>query len=50
MALVSYGRRVTDLAAAQPDAAAFVCEGEVLTRGALERDAKRRAREFAGAA
>jgi bile acid-coenzyme A ligase len=47
MALVSYGRRVTDLAAAQPDAIAFVCEEQVLTRGALERDANRRAREFA---
>jgi len=47
MALVSYGRRVTDLAAAQPDAVAFVCEAQTLTRGALERDANRRAREFA---
>jgi bile acid-coenzyme A ligase len=47
MALVSYGRRVTDLAAAQPDAVAFVCEEQALTRGALERDANRRAREFA---
>ena len=47
MALVSYGRRVTDLAAAQPDAVAFVCEGQELTRGELERDANRRAREFA---
>ena len=26
---------------------AFICEEEVLTRGALERDANRRAREFA---
>jgi bile acid-coenzyme A ligase len=47
MALVSYGRRVTDLAAAQPDAVAFVCDGKELTRGELERDANRRAREFA---
>src|SRR5262245_41015665 len=47
MALVSYGRRVTELAAAQPDAVAFVCEEQVLTRGELERDANRRAREFA---
>src|SRR5262245_30238287 len=47
MALVSYGRRVTDLAAAQPDAVAFVCGDEVVTRGELERDANRRAREFA---
>ncbi len=47
MTLVSYGRRVTDLAAAQPDTVAFVCEEKVLTRGALERDANRRAREFA---
>ena len=50
MALVSYGRRVTELAAAQPDAVAFVCEGQELTRGALERDANRLAREFARAA
>lgn len=47
MALVSYGRRVTDLAAEQPDAIAFVCEEQVLTRGGLERDANRRARAFA---
>src|SRR5215475_6061354 len=47
MSLVSYGRRVTELAAAQPDAVAFVCEEEMITRGALERDANRRAREFA---
>ena len=47
MTLVSYGRRVTDLAAAQPDAVAFVCEEATLTRSALERDANRRAREFA---
>src|SRR5262245_4606062 len=47
MAFVSYGRRVTDLAAAQPDAVAFVCEERVLTRGELERDANRLAREFA---
>src|SRR5688572_30097071 len=47
MAVVSYGRRVTELAAAQPDAVAFVCEGQELTRGELERDANRRAREFA---
>ena len=47
MTAISYGRRVTELAPAQPDAVAFVCEDEVLTRGALERDANRRAREFA---
>ena len=47
MAPVSYGRRVSQLAAAQPDAVAFVCGDAVLTRGALERDANRRAREFA---
>src|SRR5262245_9457158 len=47
MALVSYGRRVTDLAAAEPHAVAFVCEEQVLTRGELERDANRRARDFA---
>lgn len=38
---------MTDLAAALPDAVAFVCEEQVLTRGALERDANRRARELA---
>jgi bile acid-coenzyme A ligase len=47
MAAVSYGRRVTDLAAEQPDAPAFVCEGQVLTRAELERDSNRRAREYA---
>lgn len=47
MTTVSYGRRVTDLAAEQPDAPAFLFEGEVLTRGELEADANRRAREFA---
>ena len=47
MALVSYGRRVTELASAQADAVAYVCEERVLTRGELEGDANRRAREFA---
>jgi bile acid-coenzyme A ligase len=47
MSAVSYGRRVTELAAAAPEAPAFVCEGRVLTRGALERGANRRARAFA---
>jgi bile acid-coenzyme A ligase len=46
VAHVSYGQRVTDLAAAQPDAVAVVCEGQALTRGELERDANRRARAF----
>jgi bile acid-coenzyme A ligase len=44
---VSYGRRVTELADAAPDAPAFLCEGRVLTRGALERGANRRARAYA---
>ena len=47
MASVSYGRRVTDLAEQAPDAPAFVCEERVLSRGALERDANRRARAYA---
>jgi bile acid-coenzyme A ligase len=46
MPLVSYGRRVTDLAAAAPEAPAFLCEDRWLSRGALERDANRRAREY----
>ncbi len=46
MSAISYGRRVTELAAEQPDAPAFVFEDQVLTRGELERDANRRAREF----
>lgn len=47
MAAISYGRRVTELAAAEPDAPAFICEDEVLTRGELECDANQRARDFA---
>jgi bile acid-coenzyme A ligase len=47
MTAVSYGRRVTELAAAAPDAPAFRCEDRVLTRGALERGANRRARAYA---
>jgi len=47
MTAVSYGRRVSELAAQAPDAPAFLCDEQVLTRGQLERDANRRAREFA---
>jgi len=47
MARVSYGQRVRDLAAQRPDAVAFVCEGEQITLGELERAANRRARAFA---
>jgi bile acid-coenzyme A ligase len=47
MTAISYGRRVTELALERPDAPAFICEAEVLTRIALERDANRRARAFA---
>jgi bile acid-coenzyme A ligase len=47
MTAVSYGRRVTELAAAAADAPAFVFDERVLTRGALERGANRRARAFA---
>jgi bile acid-coenzyme A ligase len=46
MAPVSYGRRVTDLAEQAPEAPAFLCEERWLSRGALERDANRRAREY----
>src|SRR5262245_39035977 len=46
MTAVPYGRRATDLAAAAPDAPAFVFEGRVLTRRALESDANRLARDF----
>lgn len=38
---------MTELAAEKPDAPAFLCEDEMITRGELERDANRRAREFA---
>ena len=41
MTAVPYGRRATDLAAAAPDAPAFVFEERVLTRRALEMAAKR---------
>jgi bile acid-coenzyme A ligase len=47
MTAISYGRRVTELANEAPDAPAFLCDGEVLTRGELELDANRRARDFA---
>ena len=47
MTAVPYGRRATDLAAAAPDAPAFVFEERVLTRRALESSANRLAREFA---
>jgi bile acid-coenzyme A ligase len=47
MALVSYGRRVSELAARDPDAVALVHEGVDVTRGALEASANRLARRFA---
>ena len=46
MTAISYGRRITQLAEEQPDAPAFLFEDRVLTRGELESDANRRAREF----
>src|SRR5262245_54810404 len=46
MTAVPYGRRATDLAAAAPDAPAFVVEERVLTRRALESSANRLARDF----
>jgi bile acid-coenzyme A ligase len=43
---VSYGLRITQLADADPDRVAVVCDDETLTRGELERRANRMARAF----
>ncbi len=47
MTAVSFGERLRQLAAEEPDAPAFVCEGEALTRGALEAASNRAARALA---
>jgi bile acid-coenzyme A ligase len=43
---LSYGRRITRLAEADPDRIAIVCDDEQLTRGELESRANRMARAF----
>jgi hypothetical protein len=43
---LSYGLRITELAAEDPDRVAVVCDSESLTREELERRANRLAREF----
>ena len=45
--MVSFGRRVADLAEQAPDAVAYVCGDETRTRGQLESRANRLARAFA---
>ncbi len=46
MGKLSYGLRITELAAEDPDRVAVVCDSESLTREELERRANRLAREF----
>jgi bile acid-coenzyme A ligase len=48
MALISYSRRLSELADRDPDRPAVTCGGRVLTRGDLERQANRFARDLAG--
>ena len=48
MAIVSFPRRLADLAAAAPDPAAVTCDGASVTRGELESRANRLARDLAG--
>jgi len=43
---VSYGRRISDLAGAEPERIALVCEDETLTRASLDARANRLARVF----
>jgi len=47
MAVVSIGRRLTDLAAADPDRPAVTCDERTVTRSELERRANRLARAYA---
>ena len=47
MALISYARRLSDLADRDPDRPAVTCGGRRLTRGELERQANRFARDLA---
>jgi bile acid-coenzyme A ligase len=46
MALISYSRRLADLAAVDPDGPVVTCGAEVLTRAELERRANRFARDL----
>ena len=46
MATISYARRVTDLAAADPDRVLITCGDESITRGAFESSANRLARDL----
>src|SRR3712207_9123462 len=46
MAKIPYGRRITELAAADPDRPAVTCGDEQLTRAELERRANRLARDL----
>src|ERR1700687_5573254 len=46
MSLISYSRRLADLAAADPDGPVVTCGAEVLTRAELERRANRFARDL----
>ena len=48
MAIVSFPRRLADLAAAAPDRAAVTCDGVSVSRGELESRANRLARDLAG--
>lgn len=48
MGSISFARRLTDLATADPDRPAVRCEGDCLTRAGLESAANRLARELAG--
>lgn len=47
MALVSFSRRITDLAAAAPDRAAITCGGEQVSRADLDSRSSRLARDLA---
>jgi bile acid-coenzyme A ligase len=47
MALISYSRRLTDLAEREPDRPALTCGGRQLTRGELESQSNRFARDLA---
>ena len=47
MAIVSFPRRLADLAAASPDRPAVTCGGVSLSRGELESHANRLARDLA---
>lgn len=48
MAIVSIGRRLTDLAEADPDRPSLTCDGHTITRAEVESKANRLARAYAG--